>query len=97
MAASCASNDSSDSGLGCTEAGACNANGGIDIREANGAEVSGIRVASGSHGAVSYIGQRQNPSRHAQGFTRALQRRLLPQVFRSRVCSPPRIYPGFSS
>lgn len=57
MAASCASNESSDSGLGCTEAGACSANGGIDIREAKGADVSGTRVASGSHGAVSLAGQ----------------------------------------
>lgn len=51
MAASCASNESSDSGFGCTEAGACSASGGIDIREAKGADVSGTRVASGSHGA----------------------------------------------
>lgn len=52
MAASCASRDSSASGRGCTEGGAWDASGGIEIRDANGAEVCGKRVASGSHGAV---------------------------------------------
>lgn len=67
MAASCASNDSSDRGFGCTEAGACSANGGIDIREAKGAEVSGMRVASGSHGAVAVAGQHHTHPRMLRG------------------------------
>lgn len=67
MAASCASNESSDSGFGCTEAGACNASGGIDIREAKGAEVSGTRVASGSHGAVTFAGQHRTHLRILRG------------------------------
>lgn len=67
MAASCASSESSDSGFGCTEAGACRASGGIDIREAKGAEVSGTRVASGSHGAISLAGQHRTHSRMLRG------------------------------
>lgn len=52
MAASWAANASSWSGFGCSACGAEEARGGIDIRDARGADVCGNNVASGSQGAI---------------------------------------------
>lgn len=77
MAASCASGESSSRGRGCTDAGACEASGGMDIRDARGAEVCGIRVASGSQGAVEW--SRVSIPPHAQHL------RTFPRNFRGLV------------
>lgn len=57
MTASCASSVNSCSGFGCRLGGAAEASGGLDIRDARGADVCGSNVASGSqrtdHGLVS--------------------------------------------
>jgi hypothetical protein len=51
MTASCASSVSSCSGFGCRLWGAAEASGGLDIRDARGADVCGSNVASGSQRA----------------------------------------------
>lgn len=51
ITASWASNGNSCNGFGWTACGADEASGGMDIRDAKGADVCGSKVASGSHGA----------------------------------------------
>lgn len=55
MAASWAAKLSSWSGFGCSAWGAEEASGGIDIRDARGADVCGSNVASGSQGAIREV------------------------------------------
>lgn len=69
MAASCASSESSDRGRGCTKAGAWDASGGIDTRDANGADVCGNSVASGSHGAAKGANISVHPSLYVHNHT----------------------------
>src|SRR3569833_2959704 len=53
--ASCAPRLSSCSGFGCKAGGAWDARGGMDTREARGADVGGRRVTSGFHGAKVFL------------------------------------------
>lgn len=92
---SCALSDSSERGLGCTDAGAWEASGGIDIRDASGAEVCGMRLASGSHGADGIIRSQfpmsVQPVRKGGGGSHAFHRRLLLLIAWSRFGAPPAV------